>query len=146
MAKKTMREIIAAAAAAGGSSGFSIAELEAEGYARRRVDSAVNRMVADGLLHKGKTGHRTMRLFLSKEWAGAYEARRRPVTQREPTHTRMKANWAPGQEAIYPVDDQGNPLYKFTSSGISDEDLRRGQIANQRRWNGDAVPPWGGRL
>lgn len=138
-ARAQMREFIAQASIRAGSTGFTVADIEAAGHNKRKVDSCINRMVADGVLHKGKIGHRTMRLFARSEWANAFAAGRRSLSSPAKTTGRMKAGWAPGQQAEYPVDADGKPLYKFTSITISDEELRQAQMRNVRRWNGNLL-------
>lgn len=144
--KSSMREALTKMAAEAGKAGFSVSDVLDRGYNRYRVNSSIERMVNAGLLHKGKLGHRTMRLFGSVAWANEFENRRRVAPPIASSHSRMKANWDPDQEAVYPVDEDGNPLYKVTSVGLSDEALRQGQIRNVARWNSDAMSPRGASL
>lgn len=100
-----------------GQVGFCLADVE--GFTAKVVDEAQRRLVKAGELHKGKIGHRTMKLFATAEWAEAYVAcyvtasavhKDRTIAQAVIT----RAPWAPGTEAQYPTDPAGNPLYKVT--------------------------------
>jgi hypothetical protein len=107
-----------------GEEGFAIADIV--GFQARQVDSAARRLMKSGQLHRGKSGHRTMRLFARAEWAESFSAnyvtacsRRASKPVNAPSGPGVwsygkRCPWPAGTEAVYPTDAHGNPLYKHT--------------------------------
>lgn len=121
-----IRELLIAQATRSGSLGFSISDVS--GPKRRSVDQAARSLVDEGMLFRGKIGHRTMRLFAEESWAKAYESEHR-------VHNKSKTvRLDPSQDAVYPVDEMGNPLYKFTKCE-SRADPFEAQLRNRSRWS-----------
>lgn len=75
--------------------------------------NAVERLVAQADIFKGKRGHRTMRLFASAAWAEAFGAHQAVLLT---AARRSTAPWGKDEAAKYPHGPNGEPLYKFTST------------------------------
>lgn len=128
-------------AGAVGECGFSTADVA--GIPRDSVQMSVSRLARRGLLHVGRIGHRTMRVFARPEWAHAYATRRVTLTPsaKKPANLgglRMHAQWAPDTPAHYPLRADGTPAYKFTVCP-SRFDAQEAQVRNVVRWNADKI-------
>jgi hypothetical protein len=121
MKTKPIDVAIMARAQLAGAEGFSTADIV--GFDVRAVDNAARRLSKAGKLHRGKAGHRTMRIFAQADWAAAYSANyvtasaRRPVNPASGPGAWCDPKRAPritDTEPIYPRDENGNPLWKHT--------------------------------
>lgn len=124
-----LRQLLVDMATKAGSVGICTGDITT--HKVRHVDSAIRELVAAGRLFKGKIGHRTVRIFSEEAWARAYEQTRRTVQTRAPRVSQS-------QEAVYPKDEHGNPLYKITYVP-SNFDPFNAQVRNLGRWNADPL-------
>ncbi|HRY86514.1 MAG TPA: hypothetical protein P5305_01430 [Rubrivivax sp.] len=116
-----------------GRTGISLMDVTGESV--RHSYNITMRLVAHGLLHKGKVGHRTVRFFTRAEWAKDYERTRKAPAERP---TVLRAAWDADTPAIYPTHPDGSPAYKYTVCE-SNFDPLDAAIRNRQRWSADPI-------
>lgn len=139
-ANTDLEDAIIAHARRVGSTGFSVVDVPFR-CTPRQAYSVCQRLVLRGLLHKGKSGHRTLRMFSTAQWAADYSRTRRRIGTEGRTGEKVQrrtAGWTADTPVIFPVDAAGRPLYKFTVCP-SRCDPQVAQMRNLIRWNSDAA-------
>ncbi|WOB06538.1 hypothetical protein [Piscinibacter gummiphilus] len=97
---------------ASGERGVSAAEVT--GHTAQMIQKASAKLLDEGVVFRGRLGHRTVRFFAKQEWATAYETTKQTAATKALSRAKARAPWPADAPIHYPKDERGNPLYKHT--------------------------------
>lgn len=100
---------------------------EIDGYTRRQVGRAVEHLLYQKRIHRGKASHRVVRFFGHREDAEAFAdaALLARGGVNAPARQLEVAPWAADAKPHFPVDGHGVPTWKFTQCPPSQIGLHR---------------------